>query len=196
MINIPVIIALIIAYLLGNISPSIALGKKYGIDIKSEGSGNAGTTNALRVLGKKAGLITLVVDISKGVLAVIIGRYVGGETLAMACGVLVFCGHVWPAFYKFKGGKGVATAFGVITAINPVMGTVVGLMMVSIVLITKRVSAGSVICSLVFPFIANLYNPDYLWWTLILGVTMLYKHKDNIDRLLKGEEPKMNFSKK
>lgn len=194
--SIPVIMALIGAYLLGNISPAILLGKKYGIDIKSVGSGNAGTTNAMRVLGKKAGTITLVVDIMKGVIAVLIGRYVGGESIAMACGVLAFCGHVWPVFFKFKGGKGVATAFGVITAVNPVMGAVVGSMMVAIVLITRRVSAGSVICSLVFPFIANLYNPDYLWWTLILGVTMLYKHKENIGRLLKGEEPKMNFKKK
>lgn len=196
MINTPVIITLIIAYLLGNISPSIILGKKYGIDIKSEGSGNAGTTNALRVLGKKVGIITLVVDILKGVLAVILGRYVGGETVAMACGVLVFCGHVWPVFFKFKGGKGVATAFGVIMAINPLMGAVVAAMMVVIVLITKRVSAGSVICSLVFPFIANLYDPAYLWWTLILCVTILYKHKENINRLVKGEEPKLNFKKK
>ena len=196
MTNIPVIIALITAYLLGNISPAIILGKKYGIDIKSEGSGNAGTTNALRVLGKKAGFITLVVDIMKGVLAVLIGRYAGVESIAMACGVLVFCGHVWPVFYKFKGGKGVATAFGVITAIDPVMGAVVALVMASIVLITRRVSAGSVICSLVFPFIASIYNPNYLWWALILGVTILYKHKENISRLMKGEEPKMNFKKK
>ncbi len=193
MINIPVIITLIVAYLLGNISPAIILGKKYGIDIKSQGSGNAGTTNALRVLGKKAGIITLVVDILKGVVAVLVGRSMGGETIAMACGLLVFCGHVWPVFFKFKGGKGVATAFGVITTINPVLGAVVGGIMVVIVLISKRVSAGSVICALVFPFIANFYNPDYLWWALIMGVTILYKHKANIDRLLKGEEPKMNF---
>jgi len=196
MINILVIITLIVAYLLGNISPSIILGKKYGIDIKSQGSGNAGTTNALRVLGKKAGIITFAGDILKGVVAVILGRYVGGETIAMVCGLLAFCGHVWPVFFKFKGGKGVATAFGAIIAVNPVMGAVVGGMMVTIVLITKRVSAGSVICSLVFPFIANIYNPEYLWWTLIMGVTMLYKHKENINRLIKGEEPRMNFKKR
>ncbi|MBK5261799.1 MAG: glycerol-3-phosphate acyltransferase, partial [Peptostreptococcaceae bacterium] len=136
MINILVIITLIVAYLLGNISPSIILGKKYGIDIKSQGSGNAGTTNALRVLGKKAGIITFAGDILKGVVAVILGRYVGGETIAMACGLLAFCGHVWPVFYKFKGGKGAATALGVITAINPIMGLLVALVVVLIVLIT------------------------------------------------------------
>lgn len=196
MINIPVIIALIIAYLLGNISPSILLGKKYGIDIKSEGSGNAGTTNALRVLGKKAGIITFVVDMLKGVLAVLIGRYAGGESVAMACGILAFCGHVWPVLYKFKGGKGAATALGVITAINPIMGMVVALVVVAIVLITRRISVASIICSLLFPFMANFYNPDYLWWTLIMAVIILFKHKDNINRLMKGEEPRMNFKKK
>lgn len=195
MINISVIIALIVAYLLGNISPSILIGKKYGIDIKSQGSGNAGSTNALRVLGRKAGIITFAGDILKGVVAVLIGRYVGGETIAMACGILAFCGHVWPVFYKFKGGKGAATALGVITAINPIMGLLVALAVVLIVLITKRVSVASITCSVLFPFMANLYNPEYLWWALIMGVTILYKHKENINRLLKGEEPKMNFKK-
>jgi glycerol-3-phosphate acyltransferase PlsY len=195
MINISVIIALIVAYLLGNISPSILIGKKYGIDIKSQGSGNAGSTNALRVLGRKAGIITFAGDILKGVVAVLLGRYVGGETIAMACGILAFCGHVWPVFYKFKGGKGVATALGVITTINPIMGLLVVLVGVLIVSITKRVSVASITCSLLFPFMANLYNPEYLWWALIMGVIILYKHKENINRLLKGEEPKMNFKK-
>ncbi|MBK5245994.1 MAG: glycerol-3-phosphate 1-O-acyltransferase PlsY [Peptostreptococcaceae bacterium] len=195
MINIPVIITLIVAYLLGNISPSIILGKKYGIDIKSQGSGNAGTTNALRVLGRKAGIITFAGDVMKGVVAVLLGRYVGGETIAMACGLLAFGGHVWPIFFRFKGGKGAATAVGVITAINPVMGIVVALVVVVIVLITRRISVASIICSLLFPFMANLYNPDYLWWSLIMAVIILYKHKENINRLMKGEEPKMNFKK-
>lgn len=195
MTNITVIILISVAYLLGNISPSILIGKIYGVDIKSEGSGNAGTTNALRVLGKKAGIITLVIDISKGIVAVVIGRYFGNEFIAMACGVMVFVGHIWPVFFKFKGGKGVATAFGVILAINPFMGLLVALMMVLIVIITRRVSAGSVISALLFPFIANLYNPDYLWWTLIMAVIMLYKHTGNIERLLKGEEPKLNFKR-
>ena len=195
MINATVIIVLIIAYLLGNISPAIILGKLSGIDIKKEGSGNAGTTNALRVMGKKAGVITLVVDILKGILAVYIGRTFGGEPLAMACGLLAFIGHIWPVFFRFKGGKGVATAFGVIFAVNQIMGLTVALIMILVVLTTRRVSAGSVISALVFPFIANLYNPDYLWWTLIMAVIMLYKHSANINRLLKGEEPKLNFKK-
>ena len=195
MINSLVIILGIIAYLIGNISPSILIGKYYGIDIKSAGSGNAGTTNALRVLGKKAGIITLIIDISKGIIAVLLGRYLGNEEIAMICGVMVFIGHIWPVLFRFRGGKGVATAFGVILAISPIMGAVVALIMILVVLITRRVSAGSVFSALVFPMIANMYNNDYLWWTLIMGVIMLYKHSENIKRLINGEEPKLSFKK-
>ena len=111
-----------LAYFIGNISPSILIGKALGIDIKKEGSGNAGTTNALRVLGKKAAVITLIIDIGKGVLAVWLGLRFGNETIGMFCALAVFCGHIWPCVYGFKGGKGVATAFGAILAINSAGG--------------------------------------------------------------------------
>ena len=104
------VLSLVIAYLLGNISPSTLLAKAKGIDIHKEGSGNAGTTNALRVMGKKAGVITLVVDVLKGTVAVLIGFLLAGSAGEAWCVLAVFCGHVWPVFYKFKGGKGVATA--------------------------------------------------------------------------------------
>ena len=113
-----IIVPVVIAYFIGNISPSIILGKMAGVDIKKEGSGNAGTTNALRVLGKKAALITLVIDIGKGVLAVAAGNLIGGAETGYLCAIAVFCGHIWPCFYSFKGGKGVATAFGAILAVN------------------------------------------------------------------------------
>lgn len=115
------VLAILAAYLIGNISPAIILGKLSGVDIKKEGSGNAGTTNVLRVLGKKAAFITLVIDIAKGFLAVRLGMLFGYETGAV-CAVAVFCGHIWPCFYRFKGGKGVATAFGALLAINWMLG--------------------------------------------------------------------------
>ena len=115
------VLMILAAYLIGNISPAIILGKISGVDIKKEGSGNAGTTNVLRVLGKKAALITLIVDISKGFLAVRLGMLLGYETGAI-CAVAVFCGHIWPCFYRFKGGKGVATAFGALLSINWMLG--------------------------------------------------------------------------
>ena len=101
MVVIEFVIWVTLAYFIGNISPSILLGKALGIDIKKEGSGNAGTTNALRVLGKKAAVITLIIDIGKGVLAVWLGLRFGNETIGMFCALAVFCGHIWPCVFSF-----------------------------------------------------------------------------------------------
>ena len=132
------ILAVVIAYLIGNISPSILLAKAKGIDIRKEGSGNAGTTNALRVMGKKAGAITLIVDVLKGTAAVLLGLLLAGHVGAMWCVVAVFCGHVWPVFFGFRGGKGVATAFGALMGLNPLLGLVTLGVVVIGVLVTRR----------------------------------------------------------
>ncbi|MDD7215077.1 MAG: glycerol-3-phosphate 1-O-acyltransferase PlsY [Firmicutes bacterium] len=190
-----IIISIIIAYLLGNISPSIILGKLHGIDIKKEGSGNAGTTNALRVLGKKAALITLIIDIGKGVLAVVIGKLIGGEAVGYLCALAVFCGHIWPCFYRFKGGKGVATAFGAILAVNWILGlSALGIVAVGVAL-SQRMSVGSLLGSVTFPLICWLLEPDFIYIGCIMAVIVLIKHRANIGRLFRGEEPKMNFKK-
>ena len=190
-----IIISIIIAYLLGNISPSIILGKLHGIDIKKEGSGNAGTTNALRVLGKKAALITLIIDIGKGVLAVVIGKLIGGEAVGYLCALAVFCGHIWPCFYRFKGGKGVATAFGAILAVNWILGlSALGILAVGVAL-SQRMSVGSLLGSVTFPLICWLLQPDFIHIGCIMAVIVLIKHRANIGRLFRGEEPKMNFKK-
>ena len=190
-----IIISIIIAYLLGNISPSIILGRLHGIDIKKEGSGNAGTTNALRVLGKKAALITLIIDIGKGVLAVVIGKLIGGEAVGYLCALAVFCGHIWPCFYRFKGGKGVATAFGAILAVNWILGlSALGIVAVGVAL-SQRMSVGSLLGSVTFPIICWLLEPDFIYIGCIMAVIVLIKHRANIGRLFRGEEPKMNFKK-
>ena len=190
-----IIISIIIAYLLGNISPSIILGKLHGIDIKKEGSGNAGTTNALRVLGKKAALITLIIDIGKGVLAVVIGKLIGGEAVGYLCALAVFCGHIWPCFYRFKGGKGVATAFGAILAVNWILGlSALGIVAVGVAL-SQRMSVGSLLGSVTFPIICWLLEPDFIYIGCIMAVIVLIKHRANIGRLFRGEESKMNFKK-
>ena len=190
-----IIISIIIAYLLGNISPSIILGKLHGIDIKKEGSGNAGTTNALRVLGKKAALITLIIDIGKGVLAVVIGKLIGGEAVGYLCALAVFCGHIWPCFYRFKGGKGVATAFGAILAVNWILGlSALGIVAVGVAL-SQRMSVGSLLGSVTFPLICWLLEPAFIHIGCIMAVIVLIKHRANIGRLFRGEEPKMNFKK-
>ena len=187
------IVFVVLAYFIGNISPSTMLAKARGLDIKKEGSGNAGTTNALRVMGAKAGIITLVVDVLKGVIAVLLPAFVVGETCAMYCAVAVILGHVWPVIYRFKGGKGVATTFGAIVAINPLLGlATLGVVAVT-VLITKRMSAGSVMGALLFPLLAFFIEPGFYLQGLVLAAIVIIKHRANIDRLIHGEEPKLGF---
>lgn len=190
-----IIVPVVIAYLMGNISPSIILGKIHGIDIKKEGSGNAGTTNALRVLGKKAALITLVIDIGKGVLAVLMGRLIGDDAAGYICALAVFCGHIWPCFYSFKGGKGVATAFGALLSVNWMLG-LAALAVVAVGLaLTQRMSVGSLLGAITFPILCWLLDPDFIWIGSVMALIVLIKHRANIGRLLRGEEPKMSFKK-
>lgn len=187
------VLFVILAYFIGNISPSTMLAKARGLDIKKEGSGNAGTTNALRVMGAKAGVITLVVDVLKGVIAVLLPTLIVSETCAMYCAVAVIVGHVWPVIYKFKGGKGVATTFGAIVAINPLLGlATLGVVAVT-VLISKRMSAGSVMGAILFPLLAFFIEPGFYLQGLVLAAIVIIKHRANIDRLIHGEEPKLGF---
>jgi len=190
------ILVIVIAYFLGNISPSTLIGRAMGVDIKKEGSGNAGTTNALRVLGKKAAVITLVVDIGKGVVAVLLGNALAGPEAAMYCALAAFIGHIWPVMFKFKGGKGVAVAFGTIVAINWQLGLLCLAVVAVVVLLTKMVSAGSVTVAIVFPVLAYFMEPDFLYVGIVMAALLLYAHRGNIKRLIKGEENKLSFKKK
>lgn len=184
------------AYLIGNISPSILMARAKGIDIRKEGSGNAGTTNALRVMGKKAGAITLVVDVLKGTCAVLLGGLLAGHVGMMLCVVAVFCGHVWPVFFGFKGGKGVATAFGALMGLNPLLGLSTLAVVVIGVLISRRMSVGSISGAVAFPFLALFFERDFVLLGGILAVIVLIKHRANIARLVKGEEPVMSIFEK
>ncbi len=188
-----IVIPILIAYYIGNISPSIILGKIHGIDIKKEGSGNAGTTNALRVLGKKAALITLVIDISKGAVAVLLGANIGGASVGYLCALAVFCGHIWPCLYHFKGGKGVATAFGALLAVNWMLG-ILALIIVAIGLaVTRKMSVGSLLGAVTFPAVCWFVEPDFILVGAVMALIIIVKHRANIMRLIKGEEPNMSF---
>lgn len=186
-------IVVLASYFIGNISPSTLLAKSKGLDIKKEGSGNAGTTNALRVMGKKAGVITLVVDVLKGTVCVLAGGFLCGHVCAMACVIAVMLGHIWPVVYRFKGGKGVATVFGALLGLNWVLAlAVLGVVIIG-VLISKRMSVGSELGALSFPVLCYFLEPDFIWMGCILAVIVLVKHRANIARLFKGEEPKLSF---
>ena len=194
--------AVAMSYLLGDISPAILIGRAHGIDIKKEGSGNAGTTNVLRTLGKSAALVTLVIDISKGLVAGFLGRLVGnvyfdGSLLPAAiCATAALAGHIWPAFFGFKGGKGVATAFGALTAISPALGFSALGVVALIVIITKRVSCGSVAGAAAAPFLAHIFAPETTSVVVLLACIVIIKHRANIKRMIHGEEPKLSFGKK
>lgn len=195
-------VAVIIAYFLGNINPAILIGRLHGVDIKKVGSGNAGTTNVLRVLGKKAAAETLLVDIGKGVIAVLIGKLIGGMImndpgmLGAWCAVAVFAGHIWPAVFGFKGGKGIATGFGsVVTACPPLGGLILAVAVLGMIL-TQRVSVGSVAAALTLIIAGFMIAPDYGIFFAVMGLIAIWKHRANIGRLMKGEEPKLSFKKK
>ncbi|MDD5922654.1 MAG: glycerol-3-phosphate 1-O-acyltransferase PlsY [Eubacteriales bacterium] len=187
------VLAIVIAYCLGSISPSTLIGRAHGIDIKKEGSGNAGTTNALRVLGWKAALVTVIIDIGKGVLAVLIAGQIGDRNAMMAAAFAAFIGHIWPVFLKFKGGKGIAVAFGVIVTLNPKLGFTLLLLIIIIVLATRKVSFGSIIDAAVFPILCWFWEPDFFWYSLIMAVIVIIKHRSNIQRLIRGEESNINI---
>lgn len=190
---IKLVIAFLIAYFIGNISPSTILARSQGIDIKQEGSGNAGTTNALRVMGKKAGAITLVIDILKGAAAVLIGTLLAGEVGAYGCALFVMLGHIWPMIFKFKGGKGIATSFGALLAINPLLALIELGIVALVTLISKRMSAGSIAGLVCLPFICLFMEPGFVWIAAVISVIMIIKHRANIVRMIHGEEPKLGF---
>ena len=190
------VIFVALAYFIGNISPSIILGKIAGVDIKKEGSGNAGTTNALRVLGKKAAIITLLIDVMKGVIAVLLGMHFGNYMIGTVCALAVFCGHIWPCLYNFKGGKGVATAFGAIMAVNWCLGVLaLGVVAVGLAA-SQRMSVGSILGAASFPIICWIFEPGFIWIGSVMALIIIVKHRANIVRLIKGEEPKMFGNKK
>ena len=195
--SITLILASIFCYFLGNISPSIILGKLIAKkDIRTLGSGNAGTTNVLRTMGKVPAAITLIVDIAKGAVAVIIGNYFGGQDLAMLCGLAAFIGHIWPALYGFKGGKGIATAAGVIITLEPLMGLIVAVIGVGVIAVSKRVSIGAMVAAVSLPIVSYFFDPKYVIWSCIMAIIIFIRHRENIKRLIKGEEPKLNFKLK
>jgi glycerol-3-phosphate acyltransferase PlsY len=186
----------LIAYFIGNISPSTIMAKQRGLDIKKEGSGNAGTTNALRVMGKKAGAITCIVDILKGVAAVVIGLLIAGNPGAYISALCVFLGHVWPIIYRFQGGKGVATAFGAVLAVNPLLALIALVIVAIVVFTSKRMSLGSIVGAVAFAVLSAFLEPGFFVFACVMAIIMLVKHRANIVRLIHGEEPIMGIFEK
>ena len=184
-------------YFLGNINPAIIIGRAQGIDVRAQGSGNPGTTQAMRSLGKKAGVVVFLIDALKGWLGFSIPLYLlGVYGFAFMCGLCVVVGHMYPAVFGFRGGKGVATAFGVLLAASWPHALILLAIVIVITAIWRYVSLSvliAVAAALVMTFVFFIFDP--IWLTIILAL-IVWKHRANIGRLVRGEENKLSFGGK
>ena len=209
------IIMAIIAYLIGSINFSVILSKKFaGFDVREKGSGNAGSTNMLRSVGKKAAALTLVCDVLKGVVAIVIAIIVGNiiqdsnkELLLQIAGIAVVLGHTFPIFFQFKGGKGVATSLGILLMSNWQIGLICLVFALVLMALTRMVSLGSCAAAVLFPVLTLFINDHYtvltegkqgstyLVYSIIMAIIVLFNHRSNIKRILNGTENKLSFKK-
>lgn len=205
-----IVSSILIGYLLGSIPTAVWIGKHfYQIDVREHGSKNAGATNTFRVLGKKPGTIVLVIDVIKGVVAsmspIIFNdifeiSYAFLISLRLLSSIFSMIGHVLPIFAQFKGGKGVATSLGVLIGLQPFAALLCFGVFLLIFIISKYVSLGAIISAIIYPFIVYNVDPNVLFhemiFTVILSSAVVFTHRKNISRLLKGEENKMNLFKR
>ena len=202
-----VIVTAIIAYLIGSINFSVILSKKMaGFDVREKGSGNAGTTNMLRTVGKKGAAITLICDILKGVVAILIAILIekmvegsNGALLVQVAGVAVILGHTFPIFFKFKGGKGVATSLGVLIMSNWQIGLICLVFALILIILTQMVSVGSIAAAILYPVLTifipqNYIIPgNYIIYSIVLAVIIVFNHRENVKRLLSGTENRISL---
>lgn len=188
----------VIGYLMGSANSSLIVGRFYGIDVRKHGSGNAGATNTLRTLGKKAALFAMVGDMLKGVLAYLAGFYITGNALGgMIGGLAAILGHVWPVYFGFKGGKGVFTSLAVLLMIDwPTALMLLGVFII-IVALTRYVSLGSIVGAALFPVFAVILgkNVETIIFSALIAILIVIMHRSNIQRLLKGTEAKLGAKK-
>lgn len=205
----------IIAYLIGSINFSILISKKKaGFDIREKGSGNAGTTNMLRTLGKGAAAITLILDILKGVIAIGVSILYGTilykiwtigldyALLVQISGIFVILGHTYPIYFGFKGGKGVATALGILLVTNWHIGLICLVFAIVLIVITRMVSVGALGAAILFPVLtlfsyeSSFIEPgNYIIFSILVAIIVCFNHRTNIKRLMNGTENKISFKK-
>ena len=202
----------IIAYLIGSINFSVILSKKMaGFDLREKGSGNAGTTNMLRTVGKGAAALTLICDVLKGVVAIGIAILIGKTgadidkaLLVQIAGIAVVLGHTFPIFFQFKGGKGVATSLGVLLLSNWQIGLICLVFGLLLIILTRMVSLGSCAAAVLYPvltlFIHEHYivseGNDYFIYSILLAIIVLWNHRSNIKRIMSGTENRIAFGGK
>ena len=199
-----IVISIIAAYLIGSIPTGLICGRLLkGIDIRDYGSGNIGATNVFRVVGKLPGIIVLIIDILKGFVPVVMFPYTTGISVSeglfkVLISAAVISGHNWTVFANFKGGKGIATGAGVFLAISPFSTGITLVLFCIIIALTKYISLGSICSAVVLPILLLLFKSplEYTLFGLIMGLIVIYRHKENIKRLIKGTENRISFKRK
>lgn len=189
----------LLGYLLGSVSFSYLLGRLLKkVDIRQHGSGNAGATNTLRVLGKGPAIVVLILDTLKGIIAIIIAYWLVGAGWGTAlAGLAAIIGHNWPVFFGFRGGKGVATTIGVVATLVFYPALFAGILGIISIFITRFVSLGSLLFITVTTIIAFIFNEyynypvSYLYLLVIVTILSFWRHRSNISRLAKGTESKI-----
>ena len=201
------LVVALVAYLLGSISFSVIISKRVaGFDVRDKGSKNAGSTNVLRTVGKKAAIITLICDCLKGVIAILIAFIAGkiwtdldSALLVQLAGIFVVLGHTFPVFFKFKGGKGVATSLGVLLLTNWQIGLICLVFALVLMALTRFVSLGSVAAAILYPILTIFITTNYLVpgnyiiFGIVLAILVIFNHRENVKRLLTGTENKLSF---
>jgi len=206
------ILVALIGYFIGAIPVALIIGKRMaGIDISKRGSGNIGGTNVLRVIGFKAGAITMALDLAKAIVPVILARFIIGDSILQIAGftldwrwgqvitaLMVMVGHNWSVYIKFRGGKGAAVYYGSWFAIWPVVGLFGGLILIITVLLSKYMSLGSILgslsilCLFIIMTITNASPPVYLIYSVLAAALIVYQHRSNISKLQTGTENRMD----
>lgn len=193
------VLAIIASYLLGSISFSFIIGKlAKGIDIRKHGSGNAGATNTLRVLGKGPAIAVLALDVIKAIAAVWIGILVSdNDWVAVLCGLAVIAGHNWPVFFGFRGGKGIATTIGAMATLSFLPALFAGIIAILSIVFTRIVSLGSLIFAALLPLFIWLMGreTEVLIGSIIIGAFAFIRHRTNIVKMVKGQENKLGSKK-
>jgi glycerol-3-phosphate acyltransferase PlsY len=197
MLNTNIILLVGIGYLLGSIPFSYLVSKWMGkIDIREYGSGNTGATNVIRTLGKKAGAVAFLGDFSKGLVAALVGHAVMGQDGAVISGAFAVIGHCYPFTLGFKGGKGVAATAGMIVGTNPLLALILIVFQFAVIRLSGYMSLGSILSAAAFPVFSYMLGASmqFVLWAVFLGVFVIYRHRSNLDRLIKGTESKFTFS--
>ena len=192
-----IMLCAVIGYFMGCFSTGIILGDMAKIDIRKYGSKSTGTTNVIRVMGFKMGLMTFIGDFIKAVIAVLLGMMIGGRDGGLIAGLFSVIGHNWPVFYGFKGGKGIACSTAVLLLNVPLEGAISAAIAISVIYLSRYVSLGSL--SLLFSAAVILPFTRGRWpvgaWALLLFIFAVYRHRTNIQRLMRGTESKFTGKK-